>query len=226
MKSFFGMLTRLSIRFRAITLILVVAVSALGVISVTQLRQELIPSIEFPQTIILAQASGMTSDQVLHVLTNRLETEIDKVEPVINIESTTTSAIGSIITARNDFGQDQAAIQKQIQEAIDRVWLPERRIQAAAGQDAAQFSATLMQDMTPDILIYLAQKDPNYLFQLSPETWAAFSDDTVKTVLAYLASQVQQTEGERSALRQLVDQEVIPAVRNLGDIANVTVSGG
>ncbi len=65
MKSFFTLLTRLSLRFRAITLALMVILSVLGVIAVTQLKQELLPSIALPQTIILSQVSGMTSDQVL-----------------------------------------------------------------------------------------------------------------------------------------------------------------
>src|SRR5262249_49421285 len=42
----------------------------------------------------------------------------------------------------------------------------------------------------------------------------------------YLAAQVQQTEGEHNALRQLVDQEVVPAIRNLSDVATISVSGG
>ena len=68
MKSFFSGLTTLALRFRAVTLALAVLVSITGVIAITQLKQELIPSVEFPQTIILAQAGGMTSDQVLNVL--------------------------------------------------------------------------------------------------------------------------------------------------------------
>src|SRR3954468_16138728 len=79
MKSFFSGLTTLALRFRAITLALVVLVSVAGIIAVTQLKQELIPSVEFPQTIILAEASGMTSDQVLDVLTKRMEAALHNV---------------------------------------------------------------------------------------------------------------------------------------------------
>ena len=69
MKSFFGAITALSLRFRWVTLLIAALVSIAGIAAITQLRQELIPSVEFPQTIILAQASGMTSEQVLGVLT-------------------------------------------------------------------------------------------------------------------------------------------------------------
>ena len=55
MKSFFTLLTRLSLRFRIVTLALVAVVSVLGVIAITQLKQELLPSVSFPQTVILTQ---------------------------------------------------------------------------------------------------------------------------------------------------------------------------
>src|SRR5690606_24749380 len=56
--------------------------------------------------------------------------------------------------------------------------------------------------------------------------WAAFSDETVQTVLAYLAGQQQESSGQVSALRQQIDQEIIPALENLPQIASVSVSGG
>ena len=105
MKSLFSGFTALSLRFRVVTLALVILLSVAGVYAVTQLKQELIPSVEFPQTIILAQATGMTSDQVLNVLTSRIETALDEQVPdVVNLESSTTGAFGSVITARNNFG--------------------------------------------------------------------------------------------------------------------------
>jgi len=226
MKSFFRLITRLSLRFRLITLALVVVVSVLGVIAVTQLKQELLPSVSFPQTVILTQVSGMSSDQVLNAVTKRLEAAVDTVEPIVNIESTTTGAFGSVIIARNDFGLNQGKIEAQIQAALDNVWLPLRRITPAEGENGEQFSATLLAEMTPDVLIYLQEQDPNFLFQLSPEVWTAFSDETVKTVLAYLATQTSETESEKGALRRLIDQEIVPELAALPVVASISVSGG
>ena len=226
MKSLFSGLTTLALRFRAITLALVVLVSVAGIVAVTQLKQELIPSVEFPQTIILAEASGMTSDQVLDVLTKRLESALHNVSEIVNIESTTTGAFGSVITARNDFGVNQERLRTKIQTALDQVWLPTRQIAPPSGTDAQTFAHKLLGDMTPDVLIYLAESDPNFLFQLSPEVWQALPNDTVKTLLAYLAGQVQASAGQESALRRLVDQEVVPALENIPQVANVSVSGG
>ena len=87
MKVLFGWITRLSLRFRVITIALAVLVAVLGVIGITHLRQELIPPIEVPQTVILSQVSGMTSDEVLVVLTQRLEEALAQVPDVANLES-------------------------------------------------------------------------------------------------------------------------------------------
>lgn len=226
MKAFFNLLTSLSLRFRVVTLVLVAAVIVLGVIAATQLKQELLPPIEFPQTIILAQVSGLTSEQVMNVITEPLEAELDKIDELVNIESTTTGAFGSVIQTSNEFGLDQEALRRRIGEAIGRVWLPLRRIQPPAGEDASAFAERLLTDLTPEVLIFLAERDDNFLFQLSPEVWASFSDDTTRTLLAYLAGQVEEAETEKSALRHLVEQEVLPKLDVLEAVANINVSGG
>ena len=220
MKRVFSALTELSLRFRLITLGLAAVLLVAGVVAYTQLKQELIPSVEFPQTIILAQVSGMTSEQVMNVVTNRLETALDEqVNEIANIESQTTGAFGAVITARNDFGQNQDRLRGRIQEALDSVWMPLRRIQSPD-------SASALGEMTPDVLIYLAERDDNFLFQLSPEIWAALPNDTVQAVLAYMASQTQESAGQETALRRLVEQEIVPALANIPVVASITVTGG
>ncbi len=227
MKAFFGAVTALSLRFRWVTLLLAALVSVAGVAAISQMRQELIPSVSFPQTIILAQASGMTSDQVLTVLTERIEQAIDtQVPEIVNVESTTTGSFGSVVTARNDFGQNQTQIQDNVQAALDTIWLPTRQIAPPTGTDPGEFAASLLADVPPELLIYLAEQDPNFLFQLTPEVWSAFSPETVTGVLAYLAGQTQEQSGTGGALRQLIDQEIAPLLDNLPEIASVSVGGG
>ncbi len=226
MKSIFSRLTTLSLRFRVVTLALVVLVSIAGIIAVTQLKQELIPSVEFPQTIILGEAAGMTSDQVLTVITKRMESALATIPQIVNIESTTTGAFGAVITARNNFGDNQARLRSQIQAALDQVWLPVRKIAPPNGEDSQAFARRLLGDMTPDVLIYIAERNPDFLFQLSPDVWQALPPDTVKTLLAYLAGKTQANAGQQSALHQLVEQQIVPALESLPDVANVSVSGG
>lgn len=226
MKALFSLFTRLSLRFYVITLALVVAFLALGLVAVTQLQQELLPSIAFPQTVILAQVSGMSSDEALNVLTKRLEDALASVPDIVNLESTTTGAIGSVIIARNNFGENQTRVQQGIRAALDSVWLPQRRIEAPEGENPPAFAQQLMADLTPDVLIYLHTKDPNFLFQLAPEAWNALSPETARAVLAYLASQVTTDQASENALQDLVEQEIVPQLEGMDVVARVSVSGG
>ena len=69
MRWIFDVITRLSVRFRLVTFALVILLMVLGGVAASELQQELLPPVEFPQTIILAQVSGMSSDQVRSVVT-------------------------------------------------------------------------------------------------------------------------------------------------------------
>ncbi len=225
MKGLFSGLTRLSLRFRLVTLILAALISVAGVIAITQLRQELIPAVEFPQTTIFAQTSGLTSEQVLNLITNPIEQGIDaNIEEITSVESTTTGSFGAIITAYNDFGLNQPRLREEIQAVINDLAIPLRRIQAPADQAPEAFAAALLADLTPDVLIYLAESDSNLLFQLSPEVWATLNPETISAVMGYLADQTE--EQSTNPLLQLIEQEVSPALVNLPQIASVSVSGG
>ncbi len=226
MRAVFSFLTTVSLRFRFVTLALAVLVIVLGVVSATQLKQELLPPIEFPGTVILAQVTGMTSEQVLNVITVRLEAELSQIDELVNIESTTTGAFGAVIQTSNEFGLDQARLRSRIQQAIDSVWLPSRRIQPAPGEDPQAFADRLLADLTSDVLLYLADRDANFLFQLPPAVWESLSTDTVRTVAAYLASRVDTVSAETSALRQLIDKQIVPLLEAVPQIARVNVGGG
>lgn len=226
MKSFFDLVTRLSLRFRWLTLALVVFVMVVGTVAGLELNQELLPPIEFPQTFILANAGGMTGEQVLTVVTARLEAELAKIPEIVDISSTTNGAFGAFIIAANDFGLNQERLRQQIQAALDNVWFPQRSIRPAEGQDGREFAKSLLADFTPELLLYLANTTPNFLFQLSPDLWAALPDETVQAGMAFLARQVSENTSAKSALQSLIEQEFVPQLNALEIVASVQVSGG
>ena len=226
MRYVFDALTRLSLRFRAVTIAIVLLVIALGISAGSQLKQELLPPVEFPQTIILAQASGMTSEQVLTVLTSRIEEAVQEIPEIVNVDSQTTGAFGAFITASNDFGLNQQRLQTEIRAALDVVWLPSREIAAPDGEAPDVFASRLIADLEDQHLLYLASQNPAFLFQLSPAFWQSLNEDTLISVLAYLAEQRQTPSSGQSALQALVEQEIVPQLDALAIIGNVTVSGG
>ncbi|MCB9459787.1 MAG: efflux RND transporter permease subunit [Anaerolineaceae bacterium] len=227
MRWLFDLITRLSVRFRLVTFALVILLMVLGGVAASELQQELLPPVEFPQTIILAQVSGMTSDQVRNIVTQRLESELDTIPEIVNIESTTTGSFGAIIIARNDFGQDQQRLQDEIRHAFDNVWFPRRSIRPAEGQDVLAFSTALLSELPGDVLIYLSARNANLPFQLSPEVWQTLNDDAFNSLVGYLANQTEQSgNAEKTALQRLIEQELLPQLENEALVASVQLGGG
>lgn len=225
MRRFFDLVTRAALRFRAITIALVVIIISLGAVSATQLQQELLPPVEFPQTFILAQTSGMTSAEALQVVTLRLEEAIAQVPDVVNIESQTSSGI-TFFTVSNDFGLNQERLQSEIQAAIDSVWFPRRVIEPAEDVVVETFTAELLGDLSADSLVYIAERNSNFLFQLSPDVWQSLSDETVRSLLVHLANRQAETADQKSALQQLVEKQVLPQLESVDIIASVDIAGG
>ncbi len=121
----FNSMTRISIRFRWILLVISLIILGAGIYAVTTLNMEMLPRIEFPQTIIVAQwEEAESSDQFLKEITTPLEDALKNVEGVVNRESTTSKSFAFIIV-RNDFGEDQDRITKDLKAAVASVKLPE-----------------------------------------------------------------------------------------------------
>ncbi len=226
MRSFFNFLTEIALRFRVITLIVVTAIMIMGGVAATELQQELLPPIEFPQSFVLIQVSGMTSDEVLNVVTLRVEDIVSEVPGVVNVETQTSSTLGVFLLISTEFGVPQDEIRADIQAALDSVYFPRRAISAVDGEDPQEFTDRLIADMTPDVMLYIAQDNPSFLFQISPDVWDDFSDETLETLLAYLASQDDTPSGEVSALELLVEAEMVPQLEALDLIASVSIEGG
>ena len=219
MKFLIDKITRLSLKFRAVTLILVCILMGFGVIAWTRLNQELLPPIEIPQTIILTQTSGMTAEQVLKIVTEPLEARLSQIDDLINIQTQTQSAIGSLAIAFNDFGLDQVALQAEIRRATEEIWLPLRSLQTDQPAD-------YIQQLNADVLLFLAEADGNFLFQISPELWTSLSDEVLIQVLAYMASQQEELASTSNALQRLVDKEIAPQLLTINEVVRVEIMGG
>ncbi len=122
-ESLIGRLTHASLRFNWVVITLAILVMVGGVFAVTQFKQELIPAIEFPQTVVLAFNNDMDAVEMLEHVTKPIERAVEDVEGVVNVESTTAAGFSAIIL-RNEFGIDQPLLREEIQTALDGVELP------------------------------------------------------------------------------------------------------
>lgn len=120
----FDRITRLALRWRGATIILALVVLAAGIWATTGLNLELLPRIEFPQTIVLAQWSDAAdAEAFLDAVTIPLEDRLADVPGVVNVESTTSQSLG-IVIVRNEFGLNQDRVVADINEAIDGIAFP------------------------------------------------------------------------------------------------------
>jgi HAE1 family hydrophobic/amphiphilic exporter-1 len=174
MKGLFTAITRLSVRFKWVTILIAVLFMGLGVYAALQMRQELLPNIQFPQTFVLVLRPGASSDDLRDLVTIPLEQEAVKIKGVIpaGLESTTVSPI-AFLTVRSEYGSNQAQIQTELQTAIDKVVA-----------DGVPLNLKTTADLTPDILKHVLTRAPSmwehfesqHILAMSPELLdAAFS---------------------------------------------------
>ena len=124
LESLIDRLTRASLRFKWVTIGLSVAALAGGVVALTQMKQELFPNIEFPQTVVLAFNPGAEPEAMRDDVTIPIEVAVGHIEGVVNIESTTSLGVVSVLI-QTEFGLDQEAIRAEIQSALEGLAYPE-----------------------------------------------------------------------------------------------------
>jgi HAE1 family hydrophobic/amphiphilic exporter-1 len=117
-------LTRASLRFKWVTIALAILALVAGVIAVIQLNQELIPSIEFPTTIVLALNSGAEPEAMRDEVTIPIEDAVKDIEGVVNVESTTTNGV-AVVQVQSEFGLDMDAFRAEITDSIEALSYPE-----------------------------------------------------------------------------------------------------
>lgn len=128
--TFFDRITRLSLRFRWFTVGIALMILVAGVWAMTHLNLELLPRIEFPQTVVVVQWPDATSSsQFLEEVTVPLEKNLgpESIDGVVNVESTTSTGFAFIIV-RNDFGLNQETILQEIEAQIAQTDLPETAV--------------------------------------------------------------------------------------------------
>jgi multidrug efflux pump subunit AcrB len=122
----FDRITRLSLRYSWLTIALTAIVFVTGVWAMTRLNLELLPRVEFPQTVVVVQwPDADTAETFLEAITIPLEERLAAVNGVVNVESTTNPGFAFILV-RNDFGLNQVVVLADIEAAVKALSLPEK----------------------------------------------------------------------------------------------------
>ncbi|MBG0719194.1 efflux RND transporter permease subunit [Microbacterium sp. 2C] len=110
----------LSLKNRALIALVTIVAAIFGGLALTNLKQELIPSIEFPQLSILSTYPGASPEVVNNDVSTPVETAIQGI-PGLESTTATSTTNASIIQASFTYGTDLATAEQKIQQAINRI---------------------------------------------------------------------------------------------------------
>jgi multidrug efflux pump subunit AcrB len=171
------LLAALSMKNRALIALVTVVVAIFGGIALTNLKQELAPSIEFPQLSIVTSYPGASPDVVNTDVSTPIETAI---QGITGLESTsTTSSTGlSRVTAAFTYGTDLAFAEQKLLSAVNRI----------AGQ--------LPEDVDPRVLALSLDDFPVIQVAVTgADDVSALSDEINRTTLG----EIRDIDGVRDA---------------------------
>lgn len=118
------LLSVFSLRNRALIALVTIVVAVFGGISLTSLKQGLIPSVEFPQVAIVSAYPGATPEVVSNDVSTAIEQAI-QVVPDLESTSATSSTGQSVVSASFQYGSNLASAEDKIQTAVNALSLPD-----------------------------------------------------------------------------------------------------
>lgn len=110
----------LSLKNRALIALVTIVAAIFGGLALTSLKQELIPSIEFPQLAVVTTYPGASPEVVETDVSTPIENAIRGVEGLESSTATSTTN-SSIVSVKFTYGTDLAGAQQKILAAIARI---------------------------------------------------------------------------------------------------------
>ncbi|MEX0761302.1 MAG: efflux RND transporter permease subunit [Dehalococcoidia bacterium] len=117
------MFTRLALRYRIITIVLMLAVMAGGAYSLTKLQVALLPDIEFPAVTIAAPYPGALPQQVLDDVTLPIEGALADLDGVTTLQTLSAPGLAQVVVLA-DFGEDMQAFEAEINRRLQGLDFP------------------------------------------------------------------------------------------------------
>lgn len=113
-------LAHASLGNRALIALITVFVMVYGVIATAGLKQELLPSVQFPQVYIIASYPGASPTVVEDKVTAPIEQAVLGLQGLESSESTSSTG-QSVVIATMKYGSSMNAVQQDVQAAISRI---------------------------------------------------------------------------------------------------------
>lgn len=116
-------LSALALSKRSVVLLLTVAVFLGGIYGWTNLKQELVPDVEFPIITVITPYPGVGANDVADQVTKPIERAISSIPRLERLQSTSANSI-SIVTAQFSFGTDVKDLRTTIEQNVPGAGLP------------------------------------------------------------------------------------------------------
>lgn len=113
-------LTRLSLANRALVALITLLIAGVGVFSMANLKQELIPSISMPQTMVVTTLPGASPEVVDEQISAPLSQAIGSVADVEQVVATSSSSV-SMLAVSYTYGVDSLEFKRALESALDSV---------------------------------------------------------------------------------------------------------
>ncbi len=194
------MISALAIRRPVTTAMFYIGIGMLGFVSLSRLNVELMPEIVFPQIFIIANQRTLSPEQVERDLIMPIEGEIGKLADVVQIDSTSRLANGTV-TVSFEPSTDMKFAELQVQRAMAQLLpnLPEQTTLTVQRFDTSVLTSALM------TLQVLGEGDINWLRD--------FTEEKIRPELEAVDGVVSATPlgGQRRSINVIVDPELLAA---------------
>ncbi|MFD3443738.1 efflux RND transporter permease subunit [Microbacteriaceae bacterium 4G12] len=114
------LLSVFSLRNRALIALVTIVIGIFGGIALNSLKQELIPSVTFPQLVVVTTYPGAAPEVVNSDVSTPIETAVQAVPGLENTTATSRTNI-STVSASFQYGTDLATAEQKVQQAINRI---------------------------------------------------------------------------------------------------------
>ncbi|SJN13022.1 RND multidrug efflux transporter; Acriflavin resistance protein [Leucobacter sp. 7(1)] len=113
-------LTALSLKNRALIALVTIVAAVFGLLGVGSLKQELMPSVQFPAIAVVTSYPGASPEVVNKEVSGPIETALRGV-PQLESSNATSSTGASMVLAQFTYGVDIAATEQKVERAVSRI---------------------------------------------------------------------------------------------------------
>ena len=110
-------LATVSLANRSVVGLLTILVVAAGLISLSSLKQELLPSFEVPQASIVTAYPGASPEIIDAQVSSPIEDEVRTLKNLVNVRSTSSANL-SIVRVEFDFGTSTATVEEELNRVV------------------------------------------------------------------------------------------------------------